>query len=63
MIFEEEDLLRTTNLEARRAFMKLSVDERRRILALQADKIAEHYESEAQSAEREQWQGGDIVEY
>jgi acyl-CoA reductase-like NAD-dependent aldehyde dehydrogenase len=63
MIFEEEDLLRTTNLEARRAFMKLSVDERRRILALQADEIAEHYESEAQSAEREQWQGGDIVEY
>jgi hypothetical protein len=63
MIFQEEDLIRTTNLEARRAFMKLSVDERRRILALQTDEIAEHYESEAQSAEREQWQGGDIVEY
>jgi acyl-CoA reductase-like NAD-dependent aldehyde dehydrogenase len=63
MIFQEEDLIKTTNLEARRAFMKLSVDERRRILALQADEIAEHYEGDAQSTEREQWQGGDIVEY
>jgi hypothetical protein len=63
MILQEEDLIKTTNLEARRAFMKLSVDERRRILALQADEIAEHYESETQSIERAQCQGGDIVEY
>ena len=63
MIFQEEDLIKTTNLEARRAFMKLSVDERRRIMTLQADEIAEHYESDAQSIEREQWQGRDIVEY
>ena len=59
MILQEEDLIKTPNLEA---FMKLSVDERRRILTLQADEIAEDYESEAQSTEREQWQGGDIVE-
>jgi hypothetical protein len=63
MILQEEDLIKPNNLEARRAFMTLSVDERRRILAFQADKIAEHYESEQQSTEREQWQGGDIVEY
>ena len=63
MILQEEDLIKTTNLEARRAFLKLSVDQRRRILALQADEIAEDYESEGQSTEREQWQGGDIVEY
>ena len=63
MIFQEEDLIKTTNLEARRAFMKLSVDERRRIMTLQADEIAEHYEGDAQSTEREQWQGGDILEY
>jgi len=54
MILQEEDLIKTPNLEARRAFMKLSVDERRRILTLQADEIAEDYESEAQSTEREQ---------
>ena len=59
MTLQEEDLIKTPNLEA---FMKLSVDERRRILTLQADEIAEDYESEAQSTEREQWQGGDIVE-
>ncbi|PYS21905.1 MAG: hypothetical protein DMF72_15565 [Acidobacteria bacterium] len=62
MILQEEDLIKIPNLEARRAFMKLSVDERCRILTLQADEIAEDYESEAQSTEREQWQGGDIVE-
>ena len=63
MVLQEEDLIRTPNLEARRAFMKLSVNERRRALALQADELVEHYESEEPTEEREQWQGGDIVEY
>lgn len=44
----------------RRAFMKLSPEKRRRILAEQAEKIAEHYE---QDVERRELQGGDIVEY
>jgi len=41
--------------------MKLSVDERRRILALQAYEIAEHYKSEEQSTEREQLAA--VIEY
>jgi len=61
MILQEEDLTKPTNLEARRAFMKLSVDERRRILALQAYEIAEHYKSEEQSTEREQLAA--VIEY
>ena len=63
MVLQEEQLFTTADLKERRAFMKLSVDERRRILALQADEITEHYESETEAAEREPWQGGDIVDY
>lgn len=48
-------------LDERRAFMKLPVEERRRKLAEQADRMIEHYEPAG--AEREEWQGGDIVEY
>jgi hypothetical protein len=50
-------------LADRLAFMKLPVKERRRILAEQAELMAEHYEDESLSREREAWQGGDIVEY
>jgi len=49
-------------LAQRRAFMKLPLDERRRQLAEQADRMAEHYESEPEVRERAEWQGGDIVE-
>ncbi len=41
--------------------IRLPLAERRRQLALQAEQMVEYYEQDA--AEREQWQGGDIVEY
>jgi len=53
----------TTTLEQRRAFLKLPLAERRRILSQQAENAASHYESGQSVREREAWQGGDIVEY
>jgi hypothetical protein len=50
-------------IEQRRAFLKLPLAERRRILSQQAKDVADHYESEQTVLERETWQGGDIVEY
>jgi len=50
-------------IERRRAFLRLPLAERRRILAEQADNAARIYESEQNVQEREAWQGGDIVEY
>jgi uncharacterized protein YgfB (UPF0149 family) len=47
-------------LEQRKAFLKLSLAERRRILAEQADAMAFHYE---QDPEWKELQSGDIVEY
>lgn len=49
------------SLEERRAFMKLPLAERRHLMAQQADKMAEIYESAEEAAERKPWQGGDIV--
>ena len=49
-------------LAQRRAYMQLPLEERRRRLATQADRMAEHYKQEAERTEREAWQGGDIVE-
>ncbi len=53
----------TLSLEDRRAFLKLPLEERRRLLAEQAEDMIEHYESDSACREREVWQGGDIVEY
>lgn len=50
------------SLDERRAFLKLPLDERRRRLAEQADKLAGQYEQPAERSERMIWQGGDIVE-
>ncbi len=44
----------------RRAFMKLPLEERRRLLAEQAVRLAEHYEQDTEWREVE---GGDLVEY
>lgn len=52
----------TMTLEQRRAFLKLPLSERRRILSRQAEDAASHYEFEQSVREREAWQGGDIVE-
>ena len=50
------------SLSQRRAYMKLPLEERRRYLTAQADRMVEHYEQTTERAEREAWQGGDIVE-
>jgi hypothetical protein len=47
-------------LRERQAFMRLPLADRRRVMAEQAQKIAKHYEQT--TAERELWQGGDIVD-
>lgn len=49
-------------LTQRRAYMTLSLEERRRILAAQAEHMVAYYEQESERSEREAWQGGDIVE-
>ena len=49
-------------LAQRRAFMKLSLKERRRMLAGQAERMVAYYEQESERSEREAWQGGDIGE-
>lgn len=53
---------RKSHAEARE-FMKLPIEERRRILAEQAEQMVERYEEESARRERELCQGGDIVEY
>lgn len=65
MITEEDTLKKTATLtrEERRAFMELPMAERRRILALQAEQMTGLYQVEPEMTDREQWQGGDIVEY
>ena len=49
-------------LAQRRAYMTLSLEERRRMLAAQAEHMVAYYELESERSEREAWQGGDIVE-
>jgi hypothetical protein len=49
-------------LAQRRAYMTLSLEERRRMLSSQAERMAAYYEQESERNEREAWQGGDIVE-
>ena len=62
----QEDTVETDtppSLRRLREFLKLPIEERRRILAEQAEEMVEHYEEESARRERELWQGGDIVEY
>ena len=49
-------------LAQRRAFMTLSLKERRKMLAAQAERMVTHYEQESERSEREPWQGEDIGE-
>lgn len=49
-------------LAQRRGYMTLPLEERRKRLAAQAQRMVEHYEQEPERTEREAWQGGDIVE-
>ena len=50
-------------LADRIAFLKRPIDERRRILAQQAEAIVADYELDSNRREHELWQGGDIVQY
>ena len=43
---------------SRREILRMPLPERRRILAEQCGRVAEHYDGE----DRSEWQGGDIVE-
>ena len=52
----------TLSLAQRQAYMTLPLEERRKRLAAQAERMVAHYEQELERAEREVWQGGDIVE-
>jgi hypothetical protein len=49
-------------LAQRRAFITLSLKERRKALAAQAERMVTYYEQESERSEREAWQGGDIGE-
>jgi hypothetical protein len=49
-------------LTKRRAYMKLPLQERRKRLAAQAERMVDHYDQESERTEREAWQGDDIVE-
>lgn len=62
----EEETIETTaplTLAERLAFLRLPLEERRRILAEQAEAMIAEYDLEENRRERELWQGGDIVEY
>ncbi len=50
----------TPQFPSRRDFLKLPMAERRRLLAIQAQMLQEHYR---QDTERIDYQGGDLVEY
>ena len=50
----------TLSLAQRRAFMKLPLEERRRILAQQAEGMLVHYQ---QNSEWQELQTGDLIEY
>ena len=65
-MLKEEEIVeagREMSIAQRLAFMDLPLEERRRILAEQAEHAAPIYEEELATKERELWQGGDIVEY
>ena len=60
LLEEEIDMEQPLALIQRRAFMQLPLEERRRILAEQADRIAAHYEENKEWREME---GGDFIDY
>jgi len=60
---EKIEITAPLTLADRLAFLKLPIEERRRILAEQAEAMVAEYDLEENRREREIWQGGDIVEY
>ncbi|MFY4730127.1 helix-turn-helix domain-containing protein [Nitrospira sp. BLG_2] len=60
LLGESLDVEEPLTLIERRAFMKLPLEERRRILSEQAEKLKSHY---SEGADRSDLQSGDFVEY
>lgn len=60
---EETMVMEPLSLAQRRDFLRLPLAERRRALEQQAELLTEQDNSEAAQAERDEWQGGDLVEY
>lgn len=60
MLGETMRFEQTFSFVKRRAFMKLPLEERRRVMAEQAEKMEAYYKRDSR---REKFQGGDIVEY
>lgn len=60
LLGESIDVEEPLTLIERRAFMKLPLEERRRILSEQAEKLKSHY---SEGADRSALQSGDLVEY
>jgi hypothetical protein len=57
------EAVQVLSLAQRQAYMKLPLEERRKRLAAQADRMIEHYEQESKQPDYMLWQGGDIVEF
>ncbi|MBW4506361.1 MAG: hypothetical protein KME64_07605 [Scytonematopsis contorta HA4267-MV1] len=57
IFYEKEESL---SLEERKAFLKLPIAERRRIMEAQAEKMLSHYEEDS---EWKELMAGDIIEY
>ena len=50
------------SLDERRAFMRLPLEERRQRMADQAEKMTDFYQAQAEVKQRQDWQGGDLVD-
>ena len=57
---ENKDNKECFDLEKRKAFLKLPISERRRIMEAQADKMLSHYQEDA---EWQELMAGDIIDY
>lgn len=57
--FSSKPAMPTSSLD-RRSFLRLPLEERRQILAAQAERLAPYYE---QNSEWKEWLEGDLVEY
>ena len=44
-------------IDQRRAFLRLPLEERRKLLAIQAEQLVVYYESASNQTQREDWQG------
>jgi hypothetical protein len=64
-MLKEKDVVitdRDQSLEDRRAFLRLPIEQRRQTMARQANELMDHYGDRTEMQQRENWQGGDIVE-